>query len=275
MAMRPLGIRWTIGDVSPSGFEALRLSLWGAYRLFGEGAAYAVCVNSIPLALAQARTGDVPPAVIWHDATGDLPAFLRSHLDAAMAEGVGWKFAPLRFFSARHELSLDNDCILWALPEALRAWLWEDDADAVVIAEDVRPCFGQFAARCGEAPRNSGIRGLAAGFDLERALRRLLSAHPVTLVSELDEQGLQVAALSDGQAPLVVTVDEVSICSPFPPHRPDLGRAGAHFVGLNARSLPWHVDGRPASALVREHFERLRGAIYARLGLAPPDATAG
>ena len=30
-----LGVRWTTGDASARGFEALRLSLWGAFRLFG------------------------------------------------------------------------------------------------------------------------------------------------------------------------------------------------------------------------------------------------
>lgn len=37
-----VGVRWTIGDVSDEGFEALRLSVWGAFRLFGEDAVYAV-----------------------------------------------------------------------------------------------------------------------------------------------------------------------------------------------------------------------------------------
>ncbi|GEM_PF-4943709 len=32
MAGRTLGIRRTIGDVSPNGFEALRLSIWGAWK---------------------------------------------------------------------------------------------------------------------------------------------------------------------------------------------------------------------------------------------------
>lgn len=43
------GIRWTIGDVHPLGVEALRLSIWGAWKLFGPAAKYAVCANSVPL----------------------------------------------------------------------------------------------------------------------------------------------------------------------------------------------------------------------------------
>lgn len=260
-----LGVRWTIGDVSEQGFEALRLSLWGARRLFGPEARYAVCVNSIPVDQARARVGDVPEGIVWHAATREIPRFLRAHFDEGMAEGVGWKFAPLRFFPDRFELSLDNDCILWAVPQAIRQWLAEADPKRCLAAEDVLACFGQFADLCGPEPRNGGIRGLPPGFDLEAALRQLLARRPILMTSELDEQGLQAAALASNGPPLVVTVDEVTICSPFPPHLSHLGRCGAHFCGLNARQLPWSLEGRPASEYVREHWQRHRPALYDRI----------
>ena len=40
----PLAIRWTIGDVSDRGWEELRLSVWGARRLFGPGTEAGVVV---------------------------------------------------------------------------------------------------------------------------------------------------------------------------------------------------------------------------------------
>ncbi len=43
MTQRRLGIRWTIGNVSMAGFDALRLSIVGAARCFGASAEYAVC----------------------------------------------------------------------------------------------------------------------------------------------------------------------------------------------------------------------------------------
>ena len=70
-----LGVRWTTGDASARGFEALRLSLWGAFRLFGPNAEYVVCVNRIDAAEARARTGHVPDAVDWR-APGEVPGFL-------------------------------------------------------------------------------------------------------------------------------------------------------------------------------------------------------
>lgn len=264
-----LGVRWTIGDVSPRGFEALRLSLHGAARVFGPEAAYVVYVNSLALDEARARTGPTPQGVEWRSAPREPPAVLRRHLSPAMAQGVAWKFAPLRAFDDRHELALDNDVILWALPPTLEQWL-AYERPAPLLAEDVAPAHGAFALLCGPEPRNTGIRGLPPGFDLAQALARVLQRHPAALESELDEQGLQVAALSQTGAPLVVRTEQVTICSPFHPHQPHLGRAGAHFVGLNAREIPWRYYDRPATEVRIEHWERLRSELYARVGLPPP-----
>lgn len=259
-----LALRWTIGDVSEHGFEALRLSVWGAWRVFGAEASYDILVNSVPLARAREWVGPLPRGVRWHNVTRAVPKSLKPYLDGGMAEGVGWKFAPLRLHPDKFELSLDNDCILWDWPEAVRAWL-DGAGDCCLIAEDVRTMLGQFESLCGPEPRNSGIRGTPPGFDFEHSLLSVLQQCPVKIQSELDEQGLVTAALSIEQPPLVVTVDEVSICSPFPPHVPWLGRCGAHFVGLNARNLPWDLDGRPASDYIREHWRRHRKALYDRV----------
>jgi hypothetical protein len=266
-----LGVRWTIGDVSPRGFDALRFSIWGAWQLFGPQALYAVCVNGVSVKSARASTGLVPDTVEWHAATADdIPAFLRAHLDTRMAEGVGWKFAPVRLFPNLHELSLDNDCVLWRQPHAIARWLDGGQRDALVTAEDVRVSLGAFEPLCRPEPRNSGIRGLPPGLDYADALRQMLEVHPFPMNSELDEQGLQIATLERLGEPLVVTTEEVTICSPFWPHQPHLGRCGAHFVGLNARHLPWDYYGRPADKCQAEHWERHRAETTRRIGL--PDA---
>jgi hypothetical protein len=273
-ASAKLGIRWTIGDVSPRGWEELRLSIHGAVQLFGPQAAYVVCVNTVSLADAQARTGPVPDCIEWRDTTAAIPAFLRAHLDSGMSEGVGWKLAPLRLFPDRHELSLDNDCILWNVPETMQEWLSRDDA--CLLAEDVRRCLGRFDGYCPPGNYNSGIRGLPPGFDLESAMQAVLRAEestsraPVLLRSELDEQGLQAAALARHGQLLVVGREEVSICSPFWPHHPHLGRCGAHFVGSNARHIPWNYYDRPADSWAAEHWRDLRPQIYRRVGLDLP-----
>jgi hypothetical protein len=258
-----VGIRWTVGDVAPLGFDALRLSVWGAHRLFGPEARYAICVNSLSVDAARERTGSLPAGVEWV-AAGSLPPVLAEALDDAMAEGVAWKLAPPRLFTDRYELALDNDCILWGMPPQLRQWLGEK-RPRCVIAADVKPAHGAFAHLTRDEPRNTGIRGFPPGYDVVKALAAVLGEHPVKLSSELDEQGLQVVALDRPREAIVVTTDEVTICSPFWPHQPSLGRSGAHFVGLNSRSLAFDYYGRPASDCVRDnwqqHLPRLRRLV--------------
>jgi hypothetical protein len=277
-----IGIRWTIGDVSDRGFEALGLSIRGAWRIFGGNAAYTVCVNKISPGRARAQVGPVPGPVEWLDATDAMPQFLQERFDEAMAEGVGWKLAPLRVHPGRFELSLDNDCILWGLPPTIGHWLSRDDGGCL-MAEDVRACYGQFETLCGREPRNAGIRGLPPGFDLEAALHRALAGadavhgHGIRLTSELDEQGLQTAALSPypGGAPGAVLLDEVSVCSPFWPHRPGLGLYGAHFVGLNSRHIPWDYYDRPADDWMTGHWETHRQTIHQKLDMGPAISVGG
>jgi hypothetical protein len=266
MSESQLGIRWTIGDVSDEGFEALRLSVWGAWRAFGGHASYVVCVNTVRIDEARERAGALPERCEWHAVQPEVPAFLTSHLERGMAQGAAWKLLPLQFYPDRYELSLDNDCILWSVPSAMRRWLDARDG-ATLLAEDVSACFGHFARLCGDAPRNAGIRGLPPGFRLEQAMKGVLRDIDEPLRSELDEQGLQVAAVTRNVRCEVVPLTDVTICSPFPPHLSSLGRCGAHFCGLNARDLGWKLGERPASDIVREHWKRLRPFLYERVGL--------
>ena len=242
--MHRLGVRWTIGDVSEYGFEALRLSILGAWRVFGGQARYAVCVNTLAVADVKARMGSLPCSIDWIDAHSAMPASLQTHLDAGFAEGVAWKFAPLQVFPDRKELALDNDCILWRMPAAVEAWL-KDAAPSVLVAEDVSACYGRFAELCGVAPRNLGIRGLPPGFDLERALLEVLRVSPGSLQRELDEQGLQVAALTRDREVHVVSLRDVSIASPF-------GRRAASSTPVLARRC-MHAP-RAGAAHVRTAF---------------------
>lgn len=270
VAAPKIGIRWTIGNVSPRGFEELRLSILGAALIFGREARYAVCVNSIPVPEAQQRLGQMLVDIEWIDARDKVPEFLQPYLDGEMSEGVAWKFAPFRLFPQAHELSLDNDCILWREPAAIEDWLGRDDA--CLMAEDVRRCLGQFDSYCPPGNRNSGIRGLPPGFDLRLAMEKTLHKHerasgaPVVLRSELDEQGLQAAAIAESMTNLLVGVEEVSICSPFWPHRKELGSCGAHFVGSNARHFDWKYYDRPAHIWMEEHWAGIRPKIYEKLG---------
>lgn len=274
-----LTLRWTIGDARPRGFEMLRLSIACAAQLFGSRARYVVCVNSVGVEEARPRTGDLPLPVEWLPVTrADLPGFLQPHFDDSLSEGTGWKLAPLRLDPDRYELALDNDCILWAVPDAMSRWL--ELPHATLLAQDVARCLGRFDPLCPPGAFNSGIRGLPPGDDFAAAIAALLReitsrpGTPLPLTSETDEQGLQAAAVARLSPPLLVTTAEVSICSPFWPRSPELGSCGAHFVGMNARHVPWDYYDRPADAWMAEHWQRHRAELYRRaeLPLAPPAA---
>jgi hypothetical protein len=107
-----LGLRWTVGDVSPRGFATLALSIRGARRVFGATARDLVCMNTIGLEAARGREGAAADLADWLDCTALRPAWLMDHVDQAMAGGVAWKLAPPRPFPDRRLLSLDNDVIL-------------------------------------------------------------------------------------------------------------------------------------------------------------------
>jgi hypothetical protein len=259
-----IGIRWTIGDVSPRGFQALALSIIGARRVFGPAAELVVCVNTISPKAAQARVGAAAHLAEWHDSTNDIPEWLLPFVDADMAQGVAWKFARVRMFADRHSLALDNDVILWQLPPAIDSWASEEDS--LLIAEDVRTHYGEFTRLCPVEPRNSGIVGLPPRFDVESSLRQLLTGTDVTLRSETDEQGLQVAMVTR-ERHRVVGLDEVSISGYFRPHQLEFGTAGAHFVGVNAKKLPWTWNGRPGEEYTHGFWDSSLPEVLERLGL--------
>jgi hypothetical protein len=265
MSKKPdIGIRWTIGDVSDAGHQALRLSILGAWNIFGKRARYAVCVNTVRASVTAARIGALPCAVDWIPVTNILPRWLGDHVTNDMAEGVAWKLLPVRAFPELHELSLDNDVILWALPKAIKDWLAATDPNACLVAQDVQPGLGQFAAVSGYKALNLGIRGLPPHFDMEGRLSDKLLSSDVILQSELDEQGLQLAVLIETKL-FVVSTEDVSICSPFDNHQHHLGRCGAHFVGVNPKRLPWILDGRGAHEVIREHWDSYIDEVCARV----------
>ncbi len=274
-----LTVRWTIGRVRPRGFEMLRLSMLCAVRLFGPATRYRVCVNTLPIAEVQARTGPVPEAIEWRSVNrDDVPPVLRPHCTGDLMQGMGWKLTPLRTDLGRFELALDNDCILWDLPTAMAEWL--EAGTGALLAEDVDRCLGRFDALCPPGALNAGIRGLPPDADLATALAHVLRAvepapgEQVQLVDEIEEQGLQAAAVARIAPLFFVSADEVSICSPFWPRSPELGSCGAHFVGMNARHTPWNYYDRPADEWLDEHWSRHRAALYERAGLPLPTESA-
>src|SRR5205814_9388016 len=134
-----------------------------------------VCCSWLRLGVARAGLADGACGVRLLSVTReDVPSSLRTAFDSTMAEGVAWKLAPLRVFPDLWEISLDNDCILWDLPDGMRRWLHSADQRQCLLAEDARALYGQLTLFCGPEPRNQGIRGLLPHLPLEQALPQLV-----------------------------------------------------------------------------------------------------
>ena len=157
----------------------------------------------------------------------------------------------------------------------MRQWLQTDHG--YLFAEDVERSMGSFDPVCPPGAYNAGIRGLPPQEDLAGPLEEAIedaareNGREVRLVSEIEEQGLQAAAVTRQHPLLLVKTSEVTICSPFWPRSPDLGTCGAHFVGMNAPHIDWDYYDRPADEWLDEHWRRVRPALYAKAGLALPD----
>jgi hypothetical protein len=104
---------------------------------------------------------------------------------------------------------------------------------------------------------SAGIRGSPPDLDFEAALEDVLLRAPYArLNGEADEQGLQIAAVSRRRRPAAVPLNEVSLCSPLPFHRNDLGSCGAHFAGINMRRpRPQHGCTRATLDLIAANWD--------------------
>lgn len=95
--MPRLVVRWTAGDVSPYGFEALSASVRAACARFGGEADYVICVNSVSGDEAKRRLDRLPANVIWRPMSKrHVSNWIRNFVDPALAEELAWKFAPVR-----------------------------------------------------------------------------------------------------------------------------------------------------------------------------------
>jgi hypothetical protein len=149
-----VGVRWTVGDLSTRGWEAIRVSVHCAVRLFEPRTEYVICVNTVVLESAQERAGVIAECVRWLEvSSADVPSFLLPPRTAT-AQGVGWKLVPTRIFPDAYELSLDNDCILWQKPTVLDQWL--GNANRTLLAEDMQRCLGHFQSSPVQGMINSG-----------------------------------------------------------------------------------------------------------------------
>jgi hypothetical protein len=129
---------------------------------------------------------------------------------------------------SQHEATIENDHIMWALPDGWTRWLSRDDATLAWIVD--WDYYGNYADRVGDFRACPGMYGLPPGV--------VMPAPPIEeRGDDQAEQGFVAAWLREHPPHEIVTHDEVSAYMPnhdiLRHTHSKLGTHGVHLPGLN------------------------------------------
>lgn len=208
--MSKLVVRWQIGPFGEWSHRALALSITLMRRLLPEAR------------LVVTHQGDIrqAPDVEYH------------RQEPIYSHG---RFLPERFDPEAHELWLENDHILWTIPEGMRRWLRRDDATLVWMVD--WDYYGGYAERVGAFRACPGMFGLPPHAVMPRP--------PIEENGDDQaEQGHVALWLKNHPPHEIVTHAEVSAYMPnhvlLGETHDYLGTHGVHLPGLNRQ---WNGAG--------------------------------
>lgn len=217
-------IRWTIGPVSPEGFNCLAVSINYFKMLWKDRADFVVCYNQLNNSnLNELKKMGVD---IYKQKITDFPIKPYFYENSPNC----WKLYPPRLRKGSYELIVDNDIVLTkTLPYF--------EENRILLTEGRERNYGQFDDVISyKTPLNSGIIGLPPNFDFQARLLKFLPDN-FKWESYYDEQGLVVASLIDF-LPIILPRKYLEFAGPneVVPNSP-----GIHFVGLNVtrKHNPW------------------------------------
>lgn len=217
-----LVIRWQIGAFGPVSQRALNLSITLARRMFSNAR------------LVVTHQGEVTrlPGVEYY-----------SQDSALYSHG---RFLPARYDATAHELWMENDHILWDIPEGIHRWLNRTDATLAWIVD--WDYYGNYAERVGDFRACPGMFGLPPG--------KVMPMPPEEEKGDDQaEQGFIAAWLRENGPHEIVTHDEVSAYMPnhdiLKHTHSKVGTCGVHLAGLNRG---WSAGGEQLLAELERKY---------------------
>lgn len=119
-------LRWNIGDaenaeIKPAGLDLLSRAVDASLTAFPVAKRRVVCVSrSSPKTIKAVNSAVAGHAEVIID--NDLPPAWNAADVSPLGRNAMYKFVPPRVDIKEHELSMDNDVVLWREPPAVLAW---------------------------------------------------------------------------------------------------------------------------------------------------------
>lgn len=239
--MKPVA-RWTIGDVSETGFKILYESVKKFHNIYPEFKKI-ICYNNINL--NKIKHLESYAEFFQQKEIDSLIKLLPSNPnDDHQADGCGWKLCPPRLSCDSHELFIDNDLVILKRIEEIDRWLKCNDKTIISEGHPRSRMFGIFDKHIPDNIRAcAGLFGLPPNFDFAKEIIKLkkLTCKPNFLIGGWDEQGLTTAIVTKSDFVLIplskVYISEDWVDKPLG-NVDYIDYHGIHFVGANRK--PWH-----------------------------------
>ncbi len=165
--MADLILRWTYGEIRngyniPQGIELLKYSIKFAILIFSrefEQIEYYICNNNVrKSSLEELRnlSGDHKVKLI------DVSEMLPLNLRIESKKNSWWKYAIPRLDIDKYELIIDNDVILWKIPNILRTAIIENAL--IALSDGAGKFYGDFLESVERIDRNLKLNAGLIGF---------------------------------------------------------------------------------------------------------------
>ncbi len=221
MSSKPL-LRYTISGGHHVGFQIFKCSVKSIQKLLGDAVEIVICYNKLG-----------PARLKYLENLGVRLVDQSAHVDSLSAKprGPAWKIYPPRLDIDRHEIFIDNDLILTAVPGAVQRFM--DFRDRYFITTAIRRNYGVHNSFVASGMSvNSGLFGLPPGFDFGAEIEKIITQSGSIWSGHFDEQGAVASILLSQIRCEVIPFAEVTAI--LPPMDYQRGTCGTHFVGANA-----------------------------------------
>jgi hypothetical protein len=220
-------VRWQIGSFPEPSWRALRLSVVLMSRLLPD--AHLVIIHQ----------GTIHPVC-------QLPGVTYHGQENLYSHGRFERPHAAWFDGTQHELTIENDHIMWTIPPGMQRWLARDDATLAWIVD--WDYYGNYAGRVGDFRACPGMYGLPPGV--------MMPAPPAEeRGDDQAEQGYVASWLREHPPHEIITHDEIAAYMPnhdiLKHTHSKLGTHGVHLPGLNRG---WSPDGEKLIAELERKY---------------------